>query len=222
MGFQFCKISKEDNMEQFPPNSKKAKDPAQGPKRVERVTSANAVRRKKGLGKQFKHTFFGGDANTAVQYMIFNVLIPAAKEAMVEAASSGFEKLIYGESRPKRGPSPMSGALGHVSYNRMGPARPRETNPPFPQPMSRRARARHDFDEIIIPSRQEAEEVLERLYDLVSSYDQATVADLYELTGLPSSHTDHKWGWENLRGATVARVRGGGYLLDLPEPETLG
>lgn len=205
-------------MEQFPPNSHKAEKRDQD-KQVKRVTSADAVRRKKPLGKQFSRTFIGGDAKTAMQYMLFNVLVPAAKEALVEAASSGFEKLIYGETRPKRGRpgmgGPSSGPLGYVSYNRGGGSDP---GPPQQKSLSKRSRTRHDFDDIVINSRQEAEEVIDRLFDLISKYDTATVADLYELTGLESSHTDHKWGWGDLRGTTIGRVRGGGYLLNLPEP----
>ena len=83
--------------------------------------------------------------------------------------------------------------------------------------MSRQARSRHDFDEIVLETRAEAEEVIDRLFDLVSRYESATVADLYELVGLPSSHTDHKWGWTDVRGAGATRTRDG-YLLDLPEP----
>lgn len=207
-------------MEQFPPNSAKARAADRGPRRVERVTST-AVRRRRPLGKQFRHTFFGGDARTAVEYMIVEVLIPAAKEAMVDAASSGFEKLIYGESRRKRGQGPLAGALGYVSYNRMGAQRgPAPTA--VPQRMSRPARARHAFDEIVISSRTEAEEVLDRMYDLLSRYDSVTVADLYELTGIEPSHTDYKWGWSDLHGSSIGRVRGSGYVLDLPEPEPLG
>jgi hypothetical protein len=86
--------------------------------------------------------------------------------------------------------------------------------------MSRQARARHNFDEIVLDDRAEAEEVIDRLFDLVSRYESASVADLYELVGLASSHTDHKWGWSDLHGAGVSRIRGG-YLLDLPEPEPL-
>ena len=86
--------------------------------------------------------------------------------------------------------------------------------------MSRQSRARHNFDEIVLDERVEAEEVIDRLFDLVSRYEAATVADLYELVGLSSTHTDNKWGWIDLTGAGVTRVRGG-YLLDLPEPESL-
>lgn len=86
--------------------------------------------------------------------------------------------------------------------------------------MSQRGRARHDFDEIVLDERAEAEEVIDKLYEVVSRYEFATVADLYDLVGLPSNHTDHKWGWSDLRGAGVSRIRDG-YLLDLPDPEPL-
>lgn len=203
---------------EFPPNSKKAQERDE-PKRVERVTSADAVRRKKSLGRQFRETFVGGDAKTALHYVIYNVLIPAAKDSISDAVASGIEKWLFGESRGgKRRGGPSSGAQGYVSYNRMGPA---DDRPPMPRSISRRARARHDFDDIVLANRTEAEEVIDRLFDLVSRYEAATVADLYELTGLDSSHTDNKWGWTDMRGANVTRVRTGGYLLDLPDPEPL-
>jgi hypothetical protein len=205
-------------MEAFPPNSRKAE--RREDKQVERVTSARAVRRKQPLGRKFAQTFFGGDARTATEYMVGHVVIPALKEMIVEAASSGFERLVYGETRPKRG-RPTSGPLGYVSYNRQPQTQRPDSRPPQQNRLPRSARARHDFDDIIIPSRQEAEEVIDRMFDLVSKYDSATVADLYELTGLKSDHADVKWGWFSLQGASVGRVRGGGYLLDLPEPEFL-
>lgn len=210
-------------MEHFPPNSRKAEKTAE-PKQVERVTSATAVRRKQPLGRKFSRTFFGGDARTASEYMVGHVVIPALKEMIVEAASTGFERLVYGDVRPKgrgRG-APTSGPLGYVSYNRMGQPQqgPPQRGPQQPQ-LSRRARARHDFDDLVIPTRQEAEEVIDQMFDMISKYESVSVADLYTLTGLKADHTDFKWGWTDMRGASVGRVRGGGYLLDLPEPEYL-
>lgn len=208
-------------MEDFPPNSHKAAEAETRPK-VERVTSGDAVRRKPSLGKQFRNTFIGGDAKTALSYVVFAVLIPAAKDALAEAGAMGIEKLIYGDSTRKRGGSGPMSNLGHVAYNRMSGAAPQRDRPAsMPQMLPRRSRARHSFDEIVIPSRQEAEDVIDRLFDLISKYDSATVADLYELVGLASTHTDNKWGWTDLRGASVGRVRGGGYLLDLPQAEPL-
>lgn len=202
---------------EFPPNSETSKRGALDDKNVQRVTSGDAVRRKKSLRKQFSETFVAGDAKSAVRYVLFDVLLPAAKDTIVEAVTQGFEKLIFGESRRRGSTSPQAGATGYVSYNRYSMG----NRPPSAQrAMSRQARAGHNFDEIVLEQRAEAEDVIDRLFDLVSRYDAASVADLYELVGLNSTHTDHKWGWTDLHGAGVSRIRGG-YLLDLPEPVPL-
>lgn len=205
-------------MENFPPNSRasRERDP------VERVTSADAVRRKPSLGKQFSRTFINGDAKTAGEYMVFEVVVPAARDLLVEAVHAGFERLVYGAAtRPRRGivsPNPY----GHVNYRGMS-QRP-DDRPPMPnqRTLSRQARARHDFDEIVLATRQDAEEVLERMFDILDRYESVSVADLYELTGFTPTHTDKTWGWTRLKGASVGRIRSGGYLLDLPDPEHLG
>lgn len=202
---------------EFPSNSEVSKKKVVD-KDVTRVTSGETVRRRKSLRKQFKETFIAGDMKTATRYVVFDVLLPAAKETVVDAVHSGFEKLIYGDYRRRGATPPQSGPTGYVSYNRYAMSGSRMAAPE--RVMSRRARAKHDFDEIILDSRTEAEEVIDRLFDLVSRYESASVADLYELVGLASTHTDHKWGWTDVRGAGVSRVRDG-YLLDLPEPHPL-
>ena len=199
-------------MDAYPPNSRTTS--AQPEKKVERITSVGAKRRKKPLGKQFRETFVGGDARTATQYVIFEVLVPAMKDALAEAGSQGIERLIFGESRRRGGSRPPAGPTGYINYQQ-------QSRSPQQRSMSPRARSRHDFDEIVLESRTEAEDVLERLFDLLSKYEAVTVADLYDLTGLSSTHTDHKWGWTELRGSNVRKIRGSGYLIDLPGPEPL-
>jgi hypothetical protein len=203
---------------EFPSNSEMSKKNAPSDKNISSVVSGGAVRRKKSLRKQFSETFVAGDARTAIRYVIFDVLLPAAKDMVVEAGSQGIEKLIFGDSRRRGSTRPQAGPTGYVSYNRMTMGSSRLAGPE--RAISRQARARHNFDEIILDQRSEAEEVIDRLFDLVSRYESATVADLYELVGLASTHTDNKWGWTDLSGAGVSRIRGG-YLLDLPEPEPL-
>jgi hypothetical protein len=201
----------------FPSNSDKSKEAPPEEKDLKRVTSGTATRRKKSLRKQFSETFVAGDAKSALNYVLFDVLVPAAKDMITEAGSQGIEKLIFGDSRRKGAAPPTAGAQGYVSYNRYAMGN-RQSAPQ--RAMSRRARASHDFDEIVLDERTEAEEVIDRLFEVVSRYGSATVADLYELVGLPGTHTDNKWGWHDLRGAGVSRVRGG-FLLDLPEPQPL-
>jgi hypothetical protein len=205
---------------EFPPNSETSKKIGEE-KDVTRVTSGDVTRKKRSLRKQFSETFVAGDAKSAIRYAAMEVLLPAAKDMVVEIVQGFVEKLIYGDRRRYRGATPpQSGPTGYVSYNRItGPMASRMSSS-AQRVMSRQARARHNFDEIILAERAEAEEVIDRLFDLVSRYESASVADLYELVGLESSHTDNKWGWTDVRGSGVTRTRDG-YLLDLPEPQPL-
>lgn len=213
-------------MQDFPANSQKAKARSDEPmlddrpEKIERVTSAQAERRPKGLGRKFKETFIGGSTRMAVEYMVVDVVIPAIQDTMIDAFQGGVERLIRGETRSRRSSTPSTYSnVGHVNYK--GMSEMTRVKPAAPRTLSRRSRSQQTFDEIVIPSRTEAETVLDQMFDILSRYGMVTVAELYEMTGIQSSHTDHKWGWTKMPGAKVARLRNGGYLLDLPEPEAL-
>lgn len=208
-------------MDEFPSNSRERQrrqnpePPAQ--KKVERVVQGEVVRRKKPLGRRIAEVFVGGDAKSVWGYIAFDVLIPAAKDTFADAFSQGIERMLFGEARSySRRTGRRPGGGGYVSYDRMSSRDRRDES----RHVSRRARASHDFDEIILPTRVEAEEVIDRLFDLTAKYETATVSDLYDLVGVSGNYTDDKWGWVDLRGAGVTRVRNG-YLLDLPRPEPL-
>lgn len=210
-------------MDNYPSNSRTAKAPEETaePKKIDPVVTGEVTRRKKPLGKRFAETFVGGDINTVAGYVIFEVLIPAAKDMMSDAVSQGIDRMLFGETRAssRSRSSRPSGTNGYVSYNRMGANKPsREGLNEFARRPERRSS--HDFDEIILATRVEAEEVIDRMFDLVNQYQQATVADMMELVGVTSNHVDHKWGWTDIRGAGVTKIRNG-YLLDFPKPEAL-
>lgn len=211
---------------EFPSNSKNQRpEPVEKPepKKVERVTQGEVIRRKKPLGKRFVETFSGGDAKGVWRFVVMDVLIPAAKDMIADAASQGVERMIFGEARSssrRTGQRPL-GSNGFVNYRHISPNTPRDNRRDEPRnSISRRSRADHNFDEIILPTRVEAEEVIDRLFELVSRYETATVADLYDLVGVSGNFTDEKYGWTDIRGAGVTRIRNG-YLLDLPKPEVL-
>lgn len=207
---------------EFPPNSEASRRQIEENKELPRVTTGDPTVRRRPLRKQFKDVFIAGDTRSAVRYAVMDVVLPMARDLVFEAVSEGFNKLIFGESRRYRGTTrPQSGDYGYVAYNRYTTPNLPASRMTSPQrALSRQARAQHDFDEIVLDSRAEAEQVIDELFEVVSRYESASVADLYQLVGLPSHHTDHKWGWTDLHGSGVSRVRGG-YLLDLPDPEPL-
>lgn len=206
----------------FPANSRKASE-TEAREKLKPVTSAEAVRRKQGLGRRFKETFFVGTGKDAIGFMIEDVVVPTIRDMFREAMQGGIDRLIYGDSRRPHRTSRSAWtnpSVGQPQVNYQGMSTSAQTQSP-PRTLSRRSRARHDFDDLVIPSAQEANEVIDQMFDVLSRYGSVSVADLYELTGIQSSHTDMKWGWTNLRGAKAVRLRQGGFLLDLPAPEAL-
>lgn len=202
--------------EQVPPKSRGGDKP-----KVTRVTQGEVIRRKEPLGKKFKNLFVGGDAKGAAAFVVTDVLLPAAKDMIADAGGQWIERVLFGESRSRlRRPG---GAGGHIPYNRYSPSSnraPWQRDREDRRDLSRRARVSHDFDEIVIPDRGEAEAVIDQLFEILSNYEVVSVSDLYDMVGITKQFTDDKWGWTDLRGAAPVRTRSG-YLLDLPRPEPL-
>lgn len=212
-------------MEQFPANSHNAKiekEEIEEKKPILKVVTNEVVRRPKTRSKRFFDTFLtNNDGTSIVSYVIQDILIPAAKDMIVDAFTQGVERAFFGETRSttRRAASRPGNTPGYVSYNRYASTTPiNRRDPATRPPLSRRARSMHNFDEILLATRAEAEEVLKRMNDLLERYGTISVGELYEMVGEDREHTDEKYGWVDLREAGVAYTRSG-YLLELPRPE---
>ena len=217
----------------FPSNSRKErtesrseeKDEKKEDRRVEKVISGKVVRQKKSLGKKFLDTFIAGNVEDIGSYIVNDVLIPVAKDTLYEVISGSLgmvsgsvETLLFGEKRKSK--SSRDRGRSYVSYNNYS-SRDKEDRRDTKREISSRSRARHNFDDIILETRGDAEDVLDHLVDLTQDYDEATVADFYDLVGVTGEYTDRDWGWTDLRSASVTRARAGGYMLNLPKPTLL-
>lgn len=206
--------------EEFPTNSNSKRRPDAEPRKIEKVIEGDVTRRKKGFGKRFMESFVSGeDAKGVIGGVVFDIMLPAAQDLVVSAGEEVLRRTFYGGGGSKKsGHRPGGGSSGTRSeYNRMYKEDPASHRPGI----SSRGRSQHDFDEIVIPNRHGADEVVEGLLTLVDDFNQATVADFYDLVGVSSDFTDNKYGWTNLRGIDVIRARGGGYIIDLPKPKPL-
>lgn len=211
-------------MEEFPSNTQKDKAPGNAPKKeepVQKVIEGRVVRQKKPLGRRFKEFFKPDDDVRVGEYVIFDVLIPAAKDMIVDAVTSGVERKFYGEVRSHtRRTGSRYGSAGHTPYHQMSrssSSRREESR----HGISRRGRATHDFDEFIFESRVQADEVLAQMHVLLEKYEVVSVADFFNLVGETPTYQDRKWGWFDLFGTSTQRVGRGGYLLNLPRPEPI-
>jgi hypothetical protein len=213
-------------VENFPSNSQTPRlvgEEKPEDKRILKVVDGEVTRRKKPLGTRMREMFLANNDQSVFEYVLLDVMVPAFKDLVSDTVSTTIERVLFGDSTnrsPRRKIGSGSGVFGNsgVNYNRYSSSNTRRDERPS---MSRRSRENHDFDDMIIPTRAEAQDVVDGLVDLVRRYESASVADLYRLAGVEFHHTDEKWGWTELDGAGVRRLGPDRYLLVLPKTEPL-
>lgn len=171
---------------------------------------AQAKTKKKSEVKKFADIFIAEDVTSVKDYIVNEVLIPAAKKALSDIVTNGIDMILYGEARGKDRRRDGGSRVSYTKYYDRDYDRDRDRD------RSRNRRSVYDYDDIILDTRREAEDVLNRMDDLIDNYGMVSVADLYDLVGVSGNYTDNKYGWTNLRNAEVRRCRDG-YLLKLPK-----
>lgn len=221
--------TRETLAENFPSNSKMQKvknEPQKNPneRKIEKVVTGVVRKQKRGFGKKLAETFLEDATENVGNYIFHDVLIPAAKSLICDIIGwGGFaEQMLFGSSKGSR--TKRDGGRSYTSYGSSYKSLDRDRSSRSGgddrRNISNVGRARHDFGEIVLETRGEAEEVLSHLVDLTVDYGMATVADLYDLVGITSNFTDNKYGWTDLRNSSVSRVSRG-YLINLPRTQPL-
>lgn len=169
---------------------------------------AKGVRAKKGTMAKLADVFLAEDITEVKNYIIKDVIIPTVKRAVCDTIVNAANMLIYGTTRSSgvdvlgRNGTPAS-YVSYSSYSQNQPAKPTP--------------GRYSFDDIVLPTHQEAEDVLRGMSDILASYPVVSVADFYELCGTNGAHTDHNYGWRSIAQAEIIRTKNG-YVVKLPKP----
>ena len=200
-------------MSNYPSNSHKSREAAkQAPveKKVEKVVKGNAkVKKKNGLTK-VADSVITEDIHNVKNYVIMDVLIPAFKKAISDIVANGIDMILYGETgRTKKG----YGSSSYVSYDkkyRYGERSDERSS----------YRSIYSLDDIVLDYRDDAEDVLRKMDELIDMYDAVSVADLYDLVGLRCNYTDNKYGWTNIRNAEIVHTRDG-WTIKMPRATPL-
>lgn len=175
-------------------------------KKVEKVVHGRVRTKPKSGISKITDIFISEDAANVKSYIVMDVLVPAVKKAISDIVRDGIDMILYGESRGRK----SSSASGYVSYRDYSRSDDRDRF------RDSRSRSSYAHDDIVLDSRGEAEEVLTRMDELIDTYGNVSVADLYDLVGKSSEYTDNKYGWTNIRNAEPIHVRDG-YMLKLPK-----
>lgn len=197
-------------MEEYKPNSNRFKEEQKSKeveKRVDKpVVTGKVVTKKQSKLRKFTDEFISEDAKNVKSYVFGEVLIPAIKKAISDIVTDGIDIILYGESR-KGGKRSASDRVSYRNYYdrdyRSGRTDRAVTT------------SGYSYDDIVLASRGEAQDVLDRMDELMDAYGLVRVADLYDLVGITGNYTDNKYGWTNIRNADIVRVRDG-YMIKMP------
>lgn len=195
-------------MNEYKPNSNKYKQEQRDAQRekpkLEKVVTG-PVKVKKNETRKFANMFISEDAKDVKSRILMDVVIPAVKNLFEDAIISATRLILRGDTGSRGSRSTADKISYNKYYDRDVNASSREYG----------TRSRLNYDDIVVKSRGEAEDVLFRLDEAIGKYGYATIGDLYDLVGVTGDYTDEKYGWTNLSTAKAVPV-GDGYLLKMP------
>lgn len=192
----------------YPGNSDRAKE------KKEITPVAKARIKRESTARKVVGEIIREDVSSVGETVLWDVIIPTVKNLISDTVTRGIESMLYGgDSRPRsrNSYSDYSG-YSRPKGNRDRPAERRE-----------RRSARHaepERNEIIFDSRSDANDVIDRMSDLIDQYGQASLADLNALIGASSNFIDDNWGWTDMGSFDVRQVRDG-FMLTHDEPQSL-
>lgn len=177
-------------------------------KKVEKVVTGNVTIKKKSTFAKMRDMFIAEDADKVGNYILMDVLVPSIKRAIVDIIKSSAD-MIFGTkgSQKSSGTTYTYGGTPYVSYSSQSKSKPEPINV---------SRSQYEVGDIIFENRNDAEEVLNQLSELINVYGQASVADLCELVNAPYEFVANKYGWKNIHDAVPIRVASG-YSLRMPK-----
>ena len=186
--------------------------------KVKKPIVGKVTRRRTPVGKRFAEVFSVRSIEDQITRVFFDVVVPMARDMVYESLERTLRGVILGDDGPARTSSSNRGGYNNYQRHYSTPQnRPRREETRFSRP-----RNGYSYDDIVFETKDEADSVLEWMYDVLEAEGQVSIGNLLEETEQPHSHVDFKWGWLSLRGADVLRDRGaGGWIIKLPRPETL-
>lgn len=197
--------------------AQKASVPTEEREKAEKVITGTVIQKKPNVFKRFARGMVADDVTNVGDFVFAEVVMPAVRNLMYDIISQGTHRVLFGTARGRR--NVVAGYGGPVSNLKTAYNRVQSESAPS-SPMSREDQARHNFDELFLPSHADAMEVLENLVARVERYGSASVSDLYDYLGVTGGFTDQKYGWTDLRNADVRQTRRG-FVFDLPRPQVL-
>ena len=197
-------------MAEIKPNSRKYKAEKATREKKDPVVKNKVRRKQKSSFSKFKDELMANDIPNLKDYVIFDVAVPYLMNTLGDILNDTIDTVFHKGHR--RNTRRVNTGVSYTSYGASYRRIP-EYAPP-------QRRVGYTFDDIVISTAQEAEDVLQQMVDTIGKYGTVTVNDYYEFVGEVGNPSDVNYGWNSLRTADIVRVRDG-YIIKLPKPKPI-
>lgn len=174
---------------------------------------AKAKKQKKGLIERLVVGLIdAGDGQSVGQHLTQDIILPAVKNIIVDAITSGANMIFFGDQGGAR-----KGVGSGGGYNYGKSYKPKSQYTRNREPERNQTRKNGRLLEFIFEDRTGAMDTLRALNEHIDEYDFVTVADYYDLIDEEPTYADNSYGWTDLSAAGIYPTRGGFYIK-FPQP----
>lgn len=208
-----------------------------GKKSMEKVVTSGVTKQQKSLTSRFIKGVAGPEGFTGIgDYVKNEVVVPAIKNIILDTVSgavgmvqdsimSSINYKLFGDKGPgirptSRRQGPRVGNRADMRPTTQYQTRPQNYGTSNRQPVDTRRAMRSRpllIEDYILEDRDDAARVIHSLIEYADMYNQASVADYYDLIGVDSVHTDYGFGWtlDEIHNSTMS-PSGGGFVISFP------
>lgn len=201
-------------MENFTSNSHKSKEQnaIEEKKRVEKVVTGKVKTVKKNKVHKFTDIFLAEDLASVGVFLWEDTVVPNVKRLLEELGVGAVRRLLYGKDGSAN--RDRGSGIPKISYRSYYESDKRD--PRTPSRDEQRNAARFDYHDLVFETRGDAEIVLTLMDEMLDQFRVVTILDMYDAAGVTAPYTADKYGWKDLRDASVVPVRNG-YVIKLPK-----
>lgn len=171
---------------------------------------AQGAEKKKSFRERLTDSFLASSGDDIKDRVIFDWIIPGVKNILEDIV----HMLLFGDGVTRDSGRSRGGErrLLRKSYDKYYDEDKRKNDSELQN--------RSKNPELTYPSRAEAQDVLNKMVDILDEYGRVTVKDLYSLSKMSTDFAMSNWGWRDLTGSKPIPY-GNRYLLKLPKSEEL-
>jgi len=188
-----------DTESKLPPSS--SEHPTLAP-----VVHGEVKRRKRSM---LASIFTPEDVTSVSAYIIGDVLVPKARDMIANTLKDSVDAIFYGTDAAPAKHSSMASKVSYRKYYDQKQDTQRRTSSVAREPLT------YEYEEVVIESKAEAAEVIDKMNEIIDVYGHASIADMNQLLNMTGKWTDNDYGWDDISDARIVHTRDG-YSIKMP------